>query len=76
MTSHRTQTTRCWTRQHTHQTSRSIGYKYVGDERVAKDRKRNAAYYILIFASKHPKSEEFWTKIARDEPRRQRGFPF
>ena len=55
---------------------RSIGYKYVGDERVVKDRKRNAAYYILVFASKHPKGEEFWTKITKDEPSGQRGLPF
>lgn len=46
----------------------SLGYKYVGDERVIKNRKRNAAYYILVFASRHERGEEFWGKISRNEP--------
>jgi three-Cys-motif partner protein len=54
---------------------RALGYKFVGDSQTIRNRRRNAAYYILVFASKHERGEEFWNKIARDKPSGQRGLP-
>jgi three-Cys-motif partner protein len=45
-----------------------LGYKCVGDERVIKNRKMNASYYILVFASRHERGEDFWAKISKNEP--------
>ncbi len=55
---------------------RGIGYTYVGDERVIRNRVTNSPYYMLIFASKHPRGEEFWSKVTREEPSGQRALPF
>ncbi len=46
---------------------RTLDYKCVGNIMpVVKDGER--ALYVLIFASKHDRGEEFWAKVARKEP--------
>jgi three-Cys-motif partner protein len=46
---------------------RTLGYKCVGNIMpVVKDGER--ALYVLIFASKHDRGEEFWAKVAQKEP--------
>ncbi len=46
---------------------RTLGYKCVGNLMpVVKNGER--PLYVLIFASKHDRGEEFWTKVAKKEP--------
>jgi hypothetical protein len=46
---------------------RTLGYKCFGEiDPVVKDGQR--ALYMLIFASKHARGEEFWAKVARKQP--------
>lgn len=54
---------------------KDLGYAYVGDERVIKHRRRNSAYYILVFASRHERGDDFWGKIAKNEPSGQTSLP-
>jgi three-Cys-motif partner protein len=49
---------------------RSIGYQFVGDTRSIKH--GNRLLYHLIFASRDPRGEDFWNKIATITPTGQR----
>jgi three-Cys-motif partner protein len=54
---------------------RDIGYLAFGNEMVPVTTKQNSLLYYLLFASKHPKGNEFWRKIGLIDPQGQRRFP-
>ncbi len=49
-----------------------IGREGVGDTETVKHHAKNTGLYVLILASRHPKREEFWSKISTQEPSGQR----
>lgn len=51
---------------------RTLGYKFVGDSRTIRHRHLRVPFYVLVFASKHERGEEFWNRISQDEPTGQR----
>jgi len=54
---------------------RDLHYLAFGDEMVPVTTKQNSLLYYLLFASKHPKGNEFWRKIGLIDPQGQRRFP-
>lgn len=49
---------------------RNLGYAYVGNEHAVKNRGRSL--YMLVFASKNQRGEEFWKKVTQVAPSGQR----
>lgn len=54
----------------------SLGYLAVDSEKIPVKAGQNALLYYLLFASKHPKGNEFWRKIALIDPHGQRRFDY
>jgi three-Cys-motif partner protein len=50
---------------------RKLGYAHFGESKVIRDR-GNRKLYILIYASKHERGEDFWNKATREDATRQR----
>jgi three-Cys-motif partner protein len=55
---------------------RSLGYLAVDSDWIPVKTDQNALLYYLLFASKHPRGNEFWRKIGLIDPHGQRKFQF
>jgi three-Cys-motif partner protein len=54
---------------------RTLGYKIVDGTQIPIRAQNNILLYYLLFASKHPRGNEFWEKIGAIDPHGQRRFP-
>lgn len=54
---------------------RGLGYKVVDGDQIPIRAEKNALLYYLLFASKHPRGNEFWRKIGLIDPHGQRKLP-
>lgn len=54
---------------------RSLGYLTIDNDWVPVRTNQNMLLYYLMFASKHPKGNEFWRKIGLIDPHGQRKLP-
>jgi three-Cys-motif partner protein len=54
---------------------RTLGYKIVDGTQIPIRAQNNILLYYLLFASKHPRGNEFWEKIGAINPHGQRRFP-
>ena len=55
---------------------RSLGYLAVDSDRIPVRTNQNVLLYYLLFASKHPRGNDFWRKIKRVNPHGQKELEF